>query len=129
MDMLRINWFPIFYCCLWVALIRFSKFWFVLNCCEFYSTPMKIHTMVRKVKKQNKFTFSLLVRKNYQVCSTPNRIIVQWPLFFLCYNLPLRCLSKTTWLWVLFAKFPHTFHSAESFSFKLKRNTVRILCS
>ena len=124
-------------CWLWVALLHFGWFWFILSLCErfkcLFFTAMKIHTMARIIKKQNNFVFSCTSYINlldvfHLYCRAWNNhtgttIYIELKSFL--YDTYMRLCDYQFYLLIPPARL---FHSAQSFSFELRRNTIRILC-
>ena len=101
-----------------------------------FSTPMKTHTMVRKVKKQNNFILihelhmcficvSDVFRTHFRVSNNRTVIIICFVLKSSLYDAYPRPCGSEFYLLISPARI---FYSAESFTFKSKRNAIRLLC-
>ena len=118
----------------YLVLARFGSFRVVANFSTterfkyLFFTSMKIDAMVRIVKKQKNFIFSSLVTCVSPLLSGMNNCpctIIWFVLKSSLYDIYMRLCDYQFYLLISPARL---FHSAQSFSFKLKRNTIRILC-
>ena len=119
----------------WLVLFRFEllRILVQLKGKYLFSRPMKIHSMLHKVKKQNNFILSSLVTWTCQMCFfiffqvSNNRavIITCFVLESSHYNVYVRPCNSQFYLLILPVGL---FHFAQSFSLKLKRNTTQMVC-
>ena len=111
----------------------FCKFWYSWKINIFFSTPIKTHTMMHKVKKQKLyFSFTSYIILSFVFHNTHSRVSNNRTVSIICfllksslYNAHPRPFDYQFYFLIPPARL---FHSAQTFSLKLKRNTIQILC-
>ena len=83
---------------------------------------MKIHIMGRIVKKQTNFIFSSLATETCQMCFTSTIGYGKKPFLYDAY------MRLCNYQFYLLIPPGRLLHSAQSFSFELNKNTIRIFC-
>ena len=118
---------------------RFGSFWVFANFSTaerfkylFHSYEISYHGVYSKETNQTTlFIFSSLVTWTCQMYFTStvgHGIIAQAPLFVLKSSLYDCYVRLCNYQFYLLISPAHLFHSAQIFSFELKRNTIQILC-